>query len=29
MPFDNGPIDHGVGLKIPIEKAWPIVKEWR
>ena len=29
MPFENGPIYHGIGLKIPMEKVWPTVKEWR
>lgn len=29
MPFENGPIYHGRGLRMPIARVWPEVKEWR
>jgi len=29
MPFENGPIYHGRGLKLPIAKVWPETKEYR
>lgn len=29
MPNENGPIWHGRGLKMPIEKVWPETKHWR
>jgi hypothetical protein len=29
MPFENGPIWHGRGLKMSIEEVWPSVKHWR
>lgn len=29
MPYENGPIWHGRGLKMPISDMWPSVKQWR
>lgn len=29
MPFENGPIYHGRGLRIPMAKVWPETKEYR
>jgi hypothetical protein len=29
MPAENGPLHHGRGLKSPVAKVWPQVKQWR
>lgn len=29
MPFENGPIYHGRGLKLPLSQVWPETKEYR
>jgi hypothetical protein len=29
MPFENLPIYHGRGLKLPLAEVWPRVKQWR